>query len=277
MIRQLPVAYKTGAATLAYSEMGDIVVDSETGVTLTLPTPSGGLWYRISNVGAGVVTIYFGAEITALKQTEQAMLLSNGSAAWWMSKGSGAMSKAEIEAVLTGEITSHTHPGSLPQATESALGGIKASAKTAAETSEVKIDAATGKLYSTPPGAAANGIPAGGTEDQFLIKNSAANYDAAWGSLTAGLIPITDSGEHFTAADIESALSELFTSVSDGKTALVTDIETKGGTVTQAGDIATFGELSDGVLSIPTGGGYDIGFYLADMPNPAITTVDKPA
>lgn len=56
-------------------------------------------------------------------------------------------------------------------------------------------------------------------------------------------------------SNVDAALSALFTSVSDGKTALVADVETMGGTVTQAGDVATFEELSDGILSIPTGGG----------------------
>ena len=109
MIKQLGVTYKTVAATLAYTELGDVVVNSATAVTITLPAPNAGLWYRISNVGTGLVTIYYGATITTLKQNEQALLLSNGVTAWWMSKGRETMTKAEIEAVLTGTITSHTH------------------------------------------------------------------------------------------------------------------------------------------------------------------------
>lgn len=109
MIKQLGVAYKTAAATLTYAELGDVVVNSATAVTITLPVPNKGLWYRISNVGAGLVTIYYGATITTLKQAEQVLLLANGTTAWWMSKGREAMTKAEIEAVLTGKITSHTH------------------------------------------------------------------------------------------------------------------------------------------------------------------------
>ncbi|HUV84225.1 MAG TPA: hypothetical protein VMV86_00865 [Methanosarcinales archaeon] len=109
MIKQLGVAYKTTTATLTYAELGDVVVNSATAVTITLPAPNNGLWYRISNVGVGLVTIYYGATITTLKQNEQALLLANGTATWWMSKGREAMTKAEIEAVLTGNITSHTH------------------------------------------------------------------------------------------------------------------------------------------------------------------------
>lgn len=109
MIKQLDFVYKTTAATLTYAELGDVVVSSAAVATITLPAPNKGLWYRISNVGAGLVTIYYGAIITTLKQNEQTLLLANGTAAWWMSKGREAMTKAEIEAVLTGDITSHTH------------------------------------------------------------------------------------------------------------------------------------------------------------------------
>jgi hypothetical protein len=74
-------------------------------------------------------------------------------------------------------------------------------------------------------------------------------------TLTASDIPIVDNGDNFTATHVEGALAELFMSVSNGKTALVSDIEAKGGTVSVSGDIPTFGELSDGIGTIPTGGG----------------------
>lgn len=69
--------------------------------------------------------------------------------------------------------------------------------------------------------------------------------------LTAGGIPLAT----------ESAVNECLQSVSDGKAALVTDITTMGGTVTKAGDVATFDELGSGILSIPTGGGGTTGVY----------------
>ena len=52
--------------------------------------------------------------------------------------GSGGSSKGDAEQYT------------LPQATENALGGIKASEKTAADTAEVKIDSETGKLFVNP-------------------------------------------------------------------------------------------------------------------------------
>lgn len=95
--------------------------------------------------------------------------------------------------------------------------------------------------------------------------------------LDATDIDIVDSAEHFTAEDIEGALAELFTSVSDGKIALVADIETKGGTVTPAGDVPTFTELGAGIASIPAGGGgYEVGWNVYTLTDLVVSSVDKP-
>ena len=109
MIKQKSVTIKTINATLTYSEMGDIVCNSATDITITLPIPNSGLWHRISNVGAGIVSVYYGSVLTTLKQTEQCLCLANASTSWFFSKGGGTMTKAEIEDVLTGEISSHSH------------------------------------------------------------------------------------------------------------------------------------------------------------------------
>ena len=113
MIVQKTVTEKTGTGTLAYSEIGEIVTTSAEVIVITLPEPSKGLWYRISNAGEGEVSvIYATVEITTIAQEEAVLLLSNGSSGWWYSKGGGGgqLTKEAIEAVLTGEITSHTHP-----------------------------------------------------------------------------------------------------------------------------------------------------------------------
>lgn len=67
----------------------------------------------------------------------------------------------------------------IPQATESALGGIKAKAKTT-ESSEVAIDTSTGKLYTLAPDEAANGLPAGGTAGQIPSKIDGTDYNVEW-------------------------------------------------------------------------------------------------
>lgn len=68
-------------------------------------------------------------------------------------------------------------------------------------------------------------------------------------------IAIEDAGGHFTATDVEGALNELFTSVSNGKVQVRNAITDKGGTVTDNdGDgIPTFNELSEGIHSILKG------------------------
>lgn len=109
MIKQKTIVIKTSGATLTYAEMGDIIVNSSSALQITLPTPASGLWYRISNVNTGIVTVYYGSALTTLKQTEQCLCLANGTSAWFFSKGGGAMTKPEIEAVLTGQISTHSH------------------------------------------------------------------------------------------------------------------------------------------------------------------------
>ena len=67
--------------------------------------------------------------------------------------------------------------GSIPQATETTLGGIKAKIKTT-EVSEVAIDPETGKLYAPESGVV--GIPNGGATGYFLKKKSGTDGDAQW-------------------------------------------------------------------------------------------------
>lgn len=71
-------------------------------------------------------------------------------------------------------------------------------------------------------------------------------------TLGASNIGITDSGEHFTATNIEGALSELFTSVSDGKTLVAAAITDKGVT-TAATD--SFSTMATNIGAIVTGSG----------------------
>ena len=69
-----------------------------------------------------------------------------------------------------------TTPYTLPQATVSALGGIKADARTT-ESNEVKIDTASGKLYAASSGGGGSGI-----FDFGLITESASSSQD-WGSI----------------------------------------------------------------------------------------------
>lgn len=89
MIKQKPVVVKTIGAGLTYSEMGEIVCNSATPITIILPPPNAGLWYRISNMGMGIVTIYYLANLTTLQRTEQCLCLANSTTDWFFSKGGG--------------------------------------------------------------------------------------------------------------------------------------------------------------------------------------------
>jgi len=75
---------------------------------------------------------------------------------------------------------------SIPQATETVLGGIKAKAKTT-ESSEVAIDGATGKLYAPAPDAATNGLPQGGIAGQVLSKIDGTDYNSQWIDAPSGI------------------------------------------------------------------------------------------
>lgn len=66
----------------------------------------------------------------------------------------------------------------------------------------------------------------------------------------AGNISVIDTEGHFTATDVEGALSELFTSVSDGKTVVAAAITDKG---ISASGSDTFSQLAGKIGQINTG------------------------
>ena len=156
-----------------------IICHSSTPFTITLHSPTGRYNFEleIDNIGAGTVTC--GGQ--TIPQNSHAHVGNNGGTSWVVVVGGGSLTKSAVEAVLTGEISSHNHAAyTLPQATNATLGGIKANAKTSAETVAVKIDTASGMLYVPPSDAAANGLPAGGSTGQVLAKTDDTNYNAQW-------------------------------------------------------------------------------------------------
>lgn len=98
---------------------------------------------------------------------------------------------------FTGAITISSTGGGIseiPQATETTLGGIKASPKTEAQTQEVMIDTATGKLYVEPGGGTPTVIDGGNsssTEIVFALPNA-----------QASISPNGDSGGYIGSDDI---------------------------------------------------------------------------
>lgn len=110
IVKQLFVTTKSAGATLTLSEAGDIIVNSSTPVTLTLPSPVTPLWYRITNVGAGAVTVsYNSTTLATIAQNGQAFFQANGTSGYHTALCWKDVTKAIIEALLTGEISSHTH------------------------------------------------------------------------------------------------------------------------------------------------------------------------
>jgi len=89
------------------------------------------------------------------------------------------------------------------------------------------------------------------TIDAKLNEHTAHFNETATQAHLGKNIAIEDTGGHFVSSEVEGALSELFTSVSNGKTQLETAVTDKDGTVSKAGSIATFNELDDGIRSIP--------------------------
>jgi hypothetical protein len=81
---------------------------------------------------------------------------------------------------------------------------------------------------------------------QMKAKNGA-SWDALYPVSKAANIQIADVGNHFTAVNVEGALSELFQSVSDGKATLA-DVITDKGVPTSASD--SFAVMSSKINSI---------------------------
>lgn len=100
------------------------------------------------------------------------------------------------------------------------------------------------------PGKDGVGVPAGGTTGQLLVKTGPDDYATGWKTLTAQDIPVT-APAGMTATDVQGAVSELFTSVSNGKSLVASAITDKG--VPTAAD-ATFQTMHDNILEISGGG-----------------------
>lgn len=108
MIYQKPTKTITAAYTTTDADNGyRIICNSATAFTITLHTATGKYNFEleIDNIGEGEITV--GAQV--LKQYTHAHIGNNGGLAWSVVVGGGQMTKGEIEAVLTGTITTHDH------------------------------------------------------------------------------------------------------------------------------------------------------------------------
>lgn len=71
-----------------------------------------------------------------------------------------------------------------------------------------------------PQGPAGEGVPSGGSAGQVLIKDSATDYDTSWTSLDASDIPYDNTTSGMTATDVQDAVSELKSNLTDLDTAI---------------------------------------------------------
>lgn len=92
--RRFPTT-KTDNADLTMEEMGEIIINKGTALTINLPvaTDKAGMWYRLINVGAGLASIEenssplnFNGEQLTLAQYESCLLVCNGTN-WLFSDG----------------------------------------------------------------------------------------------------------------------------------------------------------------------------------------------
>jgi hypothetical protein len=92
MIYQKRITNKLDNATLTLAEMGDVVVNKDTAVTMTvISTGYKGLWYYIMNVGTGDCTVYedsVGA-LCVLLQNESVYIVSDGTS-WYVGTNSSS-------------------------------------------------------------------------------------------------------------------------------------------------------------------------------------------
>mgnify|MGYP002522129925 CR=1 FL=1 len=110
---------------------------------------------------------------------------------------------------------------------------------------------ATGATGATgpqgPQGPAGEGVPTGGSAGQFLIKDSATDYDTSWTTLDASDIPYDNTTSGMTATDVQDAVSELKSNLTQK------EISTFGTTITLTAN-TDYTTLKDGYFRIRLSG-----------------------
>lgn len=220
MLYQLPKPTKTISSAYATTDSDNgyrIICNSSYPLAITLHSATGRYDFEleIDNIGAGAVTC--GGQ--TILQNSHAHVGNNGGTAWATVIGGGSLTlgessdmayrgdrgktaydhsqaahapsdaqknsditKAEIEAELTGTITTHGHNGLSP------TGGT--TGQVLKKASATDYDLAWGDSA-----AATNGIPSGGNAGQVLAKVDGTDYNAQWVTPSGGSAIDSDWGQ----------------------------------------------------------------------------------
>ena len=111
MLFQRKVTVKSYSGYLSHAEMGEVIVNSSSDTDIDTPYPPlAGLWYHISNIGEGISSITAYSDSYELRQGESLFLFGKSDmSGFYGIKTISFITKDDIEEILTGEISTHTH------------------------------------------------------------------------------------------------------------------------------------------------------------------------
>jgi hypothetical protein len=99
-----------------------------------------------------------------------------------------------------------------------------------------------------PQGPAGEGVPSGGSTGQVLAKQSATDYDADWTTLvipsTAAEISFDNTGTGMTATDVQDAVTELKSNLTDKQNKTWTLLASARGSTTATVDLTPYNEVA---------------------------------
>lgn len=204
--QDLPWASTEQRGTVQLATDSDLTPDPEMGYNDVVPTIEQ-LANEVNNRIAGDETLQTNIDNEATARQEADTTLQNNIDTLEQTVTEELATKQDTLTAGTNiEITSenvinNTYSYTLPQATAETLGGIKANARTEDDTQEIKIDTATGVLYTTPTGGT------GGTDDYTELENKPSiNNVTLQGSLTLEQLGIQAVGDYVTNEELTTEL-----------------------------------------------------------------------
>ena len=209
--QELPWGSTEQRGTVQLATDSDLTPDPEMGYNDVVPTIEQ-LANEVNNRTTADSTLQSNIDNEATARQEADTTLQNNIDTLEQSVTEGLATKQDTLTAGTNiEITSeniinNTYSYTLPQATAEALGGIKANARTEDDTQEIKIDTATGILYTTPTGGT------GGTDDYTELENKPSiNNVTLQGNLTLEQLGIQAAGDYVSTGELNTTLNNYVT------------------------------------------------------------------